>query len=369
MDKKQINSLTSYEITFILVGTVIGVDLLSVSRDITKLSHQDGWISMLVGAIYPLYIVFIGNYIIKIHPKDNILILSKRYLGNILGNILNVIFLTQFVFYITFITSSIIRILRTYNITLLSAMKAGLVLVSIAAFTASKGIKTVAKINIVVFYLILALAIFSMMALTEGNILNVMPIGGAGVINILKGAEKSFYAYTSIEILLVIHPFVQERKIIKGAALKAVFIICLIYTWIVFISIFYLGIDVINLSYWPSLMVLHSVHLPLINNFTTIFMLFWNMIFLKSITNQYFIITLILNDFTKINMKKLCLFIFPLVIYFSLVFLNSDKFKEVFATSAVYFLIFNLSYVTILGILIFFKEKKINKSMKHKKTL
>lgn len=369
MDKKQINSLTSYEITFILVGTVIGVDLLSNASNITKMAHQDGWISMLVGAIYPLYIVFIGTYIIKIHPKDNILIISKIYLGNILGTILNVIFLTQFVFYIAFVTSSIIRTLRTYNITLLSPMKAALVLVAIAAFAASKGVKTVAKINIVVFFFILALAIFSMMALAEGNILNVMPIGGAGVINILKGAEKSFYSYTSIEILLLIHPFAQESKLIKSAAFKAVFIICFIYTWIVFITIFYLGIEVINLSYWPSIMVLHSVHLPLINNFVTIFMLFWNMIFLKSITNQYYIITLILNDFSKINIKKICLFIFPIVIYFSLIFLNSDKFKDAFAASAVYFLIFNLSYVTILALLIFFKEKKINNSMKHKKTL
>lgn len=364
MDKKQINSLTSYELTFILVGTVIGVDLLSVAGNIIKMSYQDGWISMLVGAIYPLYIVLIGIYIIKMHPKDNILILSKKYLGDIFGTILNVIFLTQFIFYVTFVTSSIIRILRTYNITFLSSMKTAFVLVAIAAFAASKGIKTVAKINIIVFYFILALAIFSMMALKEGNMLNIMPIGGSGTINILKGAEKSFYSYTSIEILLLIHPFAQESKFVKNAAFTAVFIISFIYTWIVFISIFYLGVEVINLSYWPSIMVLHSVHLPLINNFVTIFMLFWNMIFLKSITNQYFIISFILNDFTKINIKKLCLFILPIVVCFSLIFLNNDKLKEAFAASAVYFLIFNISYVTIIGLLIFFKEKRIKTSIK-----
>jgi len=362
MDKKQSNSLTSYDITFILVGTVIGVYISSAAVNITKNAQQDGWISMLLGAIYPLYIVFIASYIIKKHPKDNILILSKRYLGNILGNILNIIFLTQFVFYIAFVTSSIIRTLRTYSITLLSPMKTALVLVVIAAFAASKGIKTVAKINIVVFYFILALAIFSMMALKEGNMLNVMPIGGAGAINILKGAEKSFYSYTSIEILLIIHPFAQENKVIKSAAFKAVFIICFIYTWIVFITIFYLGIEVINLSYWPSIMVLHSVHLPLINNFVTVFMLFWNMIFLKSITNQYYIITLILNDFTKINIKKICLFIWIPLVYLSLLFYREPKFSEYFSASAIYILIFNISYVTIIALLIFLNQKKIKKS-------
>ena len=364
MDKKQINSLTSYEITFLLVGTVVGVDLLAVAGNVTKIAHQDGWISMIIGSIYPLYIVLVGSYIIKIHPKENILVLSKKYFGNIFGNILNFIFLLQFISYISYITSAIIDMLRTYNVTFLSPIKAAFVLVAIGAFAVSKGIKPVAKINLIVFSFILALALLSAMALNDGNILNTMPIGGVGIKNILRGAEKSFYSYTPIEILLLIHPYAQESKLVKNAAYKAVFIICALYTWIIFICIVYLGVEIISLSYWPSIMVLHSIHIPLINNFVTIFMLFWNMIFFKSITNQYFIITFILNDLTKVSIKKLCLFIWPMVVYFSLIFLNNKRVKELFQASAIYFLIFSVSYVTIIAIFIFFKQKSIKNSMK-----
>ncbi len=371
MDKKQTNSLTSYEITFTLVGIAIGVYILSAAGDVTKDAQQDGWISMMLGSIYPLYVVLIGGYIIKNHTKDNILTLSKKYLGAILGNILNFIFLLQFIFYLTFMTATIITLLRTYQITLLSPIKTVFVTLSIAAYAASRGIKTIAKINVVVFYFIVLLVTSSFAALKYGSFLNIMPVGSSGITNIFKSASESVQSYFAIEILLLIHPFAQESKSIKTAALKAVLLVSIIYAWIVFITIYFLGIEVIPLSFWPSIMVFNSIHLPLINNFITIFMFLWTFIFLKSMANQYFIISFILKDFINISIKKICLIMFPPVIYLSLLFSREPKFSEYFNASAVYILVFNISYITIIALLIFSKQKRIKNSMKgvNKKTL
>lgn len=371
MDKKQINSLTSYEITFTIVGTVIGIYILSATSDVTKLAYQDGWISMLLGGIYPLYIVIIGSYIIKKHPKDNILTLSKKYLGSILGSTLNFIFLLQFILYLSSMVVSITGMIRPYNISYLTVLKTIFVIVTIACYAASKGIKVVAKINVIIFYIIFFLIIFSMAALKTGSILNIMPVGGSGVSNIFKGIVASFQSYNAIEILLLIHPFAKEGVSVKNAALKAVLLISIIYTWVTFITIYFLGIDLIPSAFWPSIIVFQSIHIPLINNFVTIFMVLWALVFFKSMTNQYFVIAFILKNFIKINIQKISFLIWPIVVYLSLLFSKEPKYSEYFNSLAVYILIFNISYVSIIGFLIFLKEKKIKNSYNelNKKTL
>ena len=364
MDKKQTNSLTSYEITFTIVGTVIGIYLLKAAGDVTKLSKQDGWISMLLGGLYPLYFVFIASYIIKKHPKDKILSLSKKYLGAILGNILNFIFFIQFVFYLCFITASIINMLENYSISFLTPMKTAIVLVTIGAYAASNGLKTIAKINVIVFYFLLFLIILTLIPLRDGSILNVMPIGGSGIKNIFQDVGASFQSYSTIEIILLIYPFAREGVSVKTAALKAVLIIAIIYTWIIFITIYYLGIELIPKNFWPSILVFHSIHIPLINNFVTVFMLLWTAIFLKSISTQYFIVTFMLMDYTKIKLQKICLFIWPAVVFMSVLFSIAPRYSEYFSSAAIYIVIYNLCYVTIIASLIFFKQKRVKKTIK-----
>ncbi len=64
---------------------MLGVGILSLPNDVIKIAKQDGWISVLLGAIYPLYMVFIATYLSKNYPKDNMLTLSKKFFGKILG--------------------------------------------------------------------------------------------------------------------------------------------------------------------------------------------------------------------------------------------------------------------------------------------
>ncbi len=84
--------LTEHQLTLILIGCMVGVGILSLPKYIVKIAKQDSWISVLLGALYPLYITFVTSYIRKKHPKEDILDLSKKIYGNILGKILNLIF-------------------------------------------------------------------------------------------------------------------------------------------------------------------------------------------------------------------------------------------------------------------------------------
>ena len=90
MNKKN-KQITSYQLFFILVGCVIGMSVTSLPADVVSIAKQDGWVSTIIGGIYPLYIVLIGGIIIRKYPDSNIMSLSKAYFGKIIGNILNLL--------------------------------------------------------------------------------------------------------------------------------------------------------------------------------------------------------------------------------------------------------------------------------------
>lgn len=92
MKKVGSNSITPSEVTFLLIGSMIGVGILSLPNDLVVVAKQDAWISAFIGAVYPLYMVIIASTLCKKHPKKNILALSKMCFGKFIGSILNIIF-------------------------------------------------------------------------------------------------------------------------------------------------------------------------------------------------------------------------------------------------------------------------------------
>ncbi|MCS4463814.1 spore germination protein [Clostridium botulinum] len=73
------NELTEMQFTLILIGSMMGVGILSLPNDVIKISKQDGWISVLLGSVYPLYIVFIANYLGKIIQKKYAYVETKIF--------------------------------------------------------------------------------------------------------------------------------------------------------------------------------------------------------------------------------------------------------------------------------------------------
>lgn len=94
MNNKE-DALTESQLTFMFIGSLIGITLLSLPLDPIKIAKQDAWIASFLGMIYPTYVVFIAIYIRKNTLKKYSRFEQKIY-GKILGNILNLIFISFF---------------------------------------------------------------------------------------------------------------------------------------------------------------------------------------------------------------------------------------------------------------------------------
>ena len=92
------------------MGFVTGIGILSLPNGAVQDAKQDGWISVVVGGIYPLFLALLSIYYVNKHPNEDILVLSKKYLGVILGTICNILFLAQFIIYLIGIASGMSNI-------------------------------------------------------------------------------------------------------------------------------------------------------------------------------------------------------------------------------------------------------------------
>ncbi len=350
--------LSSNQFTFFLMGFVIGPAFLRLPNVIVPVAQQDAWIAAAIAIIYPVSIILISCLIIKRHPKENVLIISKKYFGKIFGTVLNIIFMMQFILYTAAVTEDFVRLTRIYIVGFIPAFKIILIGIFLAAYNAFKGIKVVGKSCEVISYIFIVMLFFSLASLKYGNISNIQPVFGSSMGSIFKAFKETLYFYTGWEAILLFHPYIEDVKSIKKSALKGVAICGVIWVWTVFGSIYYLGVDIVPKSYWSFVMVFESIHIPIINNFRYIFMFTWVLVVFRIISNYYFASAFSLSVLIKIDIKKLCFFIYPFITYLCFKISSSNVFREEvlgFATPA--FVIFNLIFISSIAIIIRFKHK------------
>ncbi len=152
MKNNRDNELTEMQFTLILIGSMMGVGILSLPNDVIKIAKQDGWISVLLGSIYPLYIIFIASYLGKNYPKENMLILSKKFFGKIFGNILNLIFILYFIIISTKVAADVSNVLHIYMVQSLNKWTILIVMYCMIAYAVHGGFKTVGILNEFIFF-------------------------------------------------------------------------------------------------------------------------------------------------------------------------------------------------------------------------
>lgn len=358
MKKVNNNALTSNQFMFILIGSMIGIGVLNLPNDVVKNAKQDGWIAAFIGAIYPLYIISMSLLICREFPENNILFVNKKCFGKILGAILNMLLCLYFLLYITAVASGLSNVLRTVIINFLPSAKVLIVIIFLGAYTAYKGLKVLGRTNETIFYLTLVMCLIPLVALGKGKFLNLRPILGSGVVNIIKASKDSVFSYAGIEIILLIYPYVSENKKLRKAAMSSVVITALIYTWIVFITIYGLGIDIIP-TYMASFpVVVKYIEVPIINNFRFIFMIMWALIVFKTISNYYYAIGSVLSNlFSKTSYNKICIIIYPLIVFLSTRYVNEPIRRSFLSYIIPKCTIMMIIYISITVILVYIRKE------------
>lgn len=342
--------LTQTQFVFIIEGILIGTYIFRLPNLVVKTARQDAWLTVFIALIYPLYILLLGNYIIKKHPNETILQLGRKYIGKFFGNILNFIFSSVFIIQTPLITAYTVSLIHVYGQFFINPVKITVIIVLIASYTAYFNLRVQGKINEIMFIPTAFLILTTIAALKKGSILNMMPFFEASFKDIIKGSKEVLFSFLNIEIILLIHPFIKDKKSIKRLSFIALGIVAFINIWVIFISVFYLGADVVTKNIWPYVMVSEGINITVLNNFKTYFLVAWNFIQFKIISTEYYFSIFSISDMTGIKRKRLAIYFLPMYIGLSILFLNNEirNFFLNYYTPVI--IIFNILYITLIGI-------------------
>lgn len=358
MDKFEGNSLEDLEVVGLIVGFMVGINVLNLPSQMAIQIKQSAWISVIIGGIYPLTFGFILIYCCKKHPDDSILVLSERYFGYVFGTICNILFMLNFVFYIVITAASFTNVLRVYATDFLEPIKILISIIFIGAYIAYNNIKVIGRINKIALYLLVVLILMLSFAFVRGRYLNMFPIFSDNLFNLVKSSKESIYAYAGMEALFVIYPFIKNKDKVSSIVLKGVIITILTYAFVTLITIYYLGYKCTTKLLWPVIMVTESINLSFINSFRLAFLLLWSIIAIKLLVNQFFVLNYIVQYTLKIkNIKKVYVILYPVLIIFSLKFTQNEiKMREFLHEVGLKVIVFNMIYIVSVFIIIFLKS-------------
>lgn len=343
----------------IVVGAMVGISLLILPATLAKGTHQDGWISAIIGVIYPMTFVILSSYIISKHPDENILAISKKHFGKIIGSMFNLVWLTFCGFIGINVLAGYNNLMRSYVVGWLSPFKFIIICALVAAYAAYSGLQTVGKICEVAMIVTIILSVSPIQALKVSSLLNVKPILGSGIHAILSNAPGSVMSYSGIEVILIFHPYVKEKKKIKWYSLISTIFVCILYTWVCFVSIYYLGPDIVTKSAWPLILATQSVTVTIINNYSYFFILMWGIIGIRCIAIYYYSSMVIVKDFLpKTKKLYICVGVYIIFVYLAMKLGNELNRRAIVDKIIQVYVVINLVGLIIICIQLYFKRNE-----------
>lgn len=358
MNIKEHEKLTNGQTIGLLIGFTLGPEFLKLPNLLVPRARQDSWISAIFALIYPVLIVLIANTIIKKFPEDNLMKINKRIFGNILGKILSVVFLLQFIVYTGSILSEFARIARIFIVAFLTPTKVAVVTYFAALYIATLGIKTCAKVSELITYFIAFIILLTVFIFKEGSFINLTPVFENGLPNILNASIKTAYFFGGLEAMLIIHPHIKDIKSVRKTSMMALTFCCVVWVWAVFSTIVYLGIDMIPKSLWSFFMVYDAVNFPIINNVRYVFMFTWSLVSLRIVSNYICISRIMIKDVVKLKSSIIYLALTASIISVALIFANDLFRQRVLSIMSPAYVVYNLVLFSLIAVISLFKKNK-----------
>lgn len=357
-------SIESDKLVHLLIGIMMGASILVLSASVVKDAHQDSWICFLIGSLYPIYVVLLCSFVSKRYPNENILTLSKKLFGKFLGSLGNIFLFCFFFYYVINILATFLYTIRVFLVEFLPPMLIIITTLLIVIYLCSKGIKTIVKVNEIIFFTTILTLFVPIPAIRTGSMLNLQPVFQASIKELSMGSIDTLTTFAGIEFIFFLYPLVINKKKITSSGLIAIAITAFYYIWFVFFLIFYFGSEIVPKLYWPILVIAEAIKIPIINSFTYIFLSLWCLIIFRAMSNFYYMSGNIVKSFTKkIKINTIYLLLGPIaIIGLQLLFKNEAMRRSIGGIVEPILTLIMVVYLTFLTIVAGIKGKKKAKS-------
>ncbi|WP_350344098.1 GerAB/ArcD/ProY family transporter [Proteinivorax tanatarense] len=299
MKRHEQRKISQFEWYSILLGALIGVGITTLPREITATAGRDGWVTVTVATVLVLLYSQICIYYAKMFPDKTLAQSSVLVLGKYLGSALIVLYAIYTFFTAAIVLRMFMELVYVYlqiTVPLLFAMFINMVVI---VYLSRCGLSTVARFTIVVLYATAPLFFLFFQPIMFREYVNLLPVFEKGIAPSLLATQEAVLAFLGVELILIFYPYINNKNSFSKVTTLAIGSVWFIYTSIIVVIVMMMGIEQVEITYWPFLEYMKLVEMEIFERLDTLFIYMWTSKVLLVAGIQYFAGTFSLAHLTN----------------------------------------------------------------------
>ncbi|QIB27732.1 GerAB/ArcD/ProY family transporter [Caloranaerobacter azorensis] len=357
------DKISSNQVMFILLTTIIGVGILSLPREAVEKAGTDGSILIILGGIVACIFTVISVKLVTLFTNKTIVEFGREIVTTPISNIVSIIF---FIYYII-ISAFEVRILaEVVKMFLLDDTPTEVIIISIllvSAYLVRGGIEGLARMaELILPIVIIPVFLLLLSLIPDLDFTNLLPLFRTNPWDIIKSVYVPFFSFIGYELVLFMAAYVKDTENLMKFNVLSILLVTFVYVVFFIVSLCRFGVNEVKHLLWPILSIMKTIDLPgaFIENIEGIVMGLWVLSVFASLSPFYYSSALILCKLFGLKEHRyFVLPIMPFIYALSLAFDNIATVYDIMGKSINYIGIFTVIAVpTIYLIVALIKKRK-----------
>ncbi|MBS4535138.1 endospore germination permease [Clostridium sp. D2Q-14] len=270
----------------LVIGSVLGVGILSLPKDLADIAGPDGVFLLIIATIIIILLVIVHSKIALKFPGKTLV----EIMNDTLPKPIALMFIFIFIFFYLGAAASVVRVFSEgIKMFMLSRTPLEVIIMTMLltnVYIVRQGIEPIARIvQIVLPLAIIPFFLISLALIPDLKMTNMLPLFQIGIKEVFQGLKVAAYSFIGTEIILISTAYVKDTKnALKYNILSTVFL-GFIYIFIFIIVVTQFGIKQTADLLWPTLFLMKTVDIPgaFLENVEGIFITIWTLIALQGL--------------------------------------------------------------------------------------
>ncbi|MFO6495781.1 MULTISPECIES: spore germination protein [Bacillus] len=311
------DKITVSQTVIIITNFLLGTGILTLPRtSVDAVKTPDVWLSVILGGLVAMMAGFIIVKLSLIYPEKTFYQYSRDIIGKWLGGAVGLLFVCYFLTTSGFQVRSVTEVMQFFLLEETPLWAMAMIFLWCGIYLIIGGINPIARLYEIIFpitVMIFLTVAFMSIGLFDPD--NLRPVLGKGITPALQGVKTTSFAYTGIEVMLFVIPFMRQPDKAYKALLVGISFPVIFYVITVIMVIGALSIDGVVTRTWPTIDLMRSFEITgfVLERFESFLLVIWIMQIFSNFTISYYIAALGLSQLFNKNMKPILFGLLPLI--------------------------------------------------------
>ena len=204
-------TITSKQLTFIIIGTMLGTGIMNLPRLAAKDAGQDAWFAVILGSLFPLASLSLIRFLYK-NNSTGFVNVCRKVSGGFLGSIFSAMLALYSIFAAAIFLRNFIELASMFLLIETPIFVQMVLMLAACAYLALGNAKILGRVNEFFFYVLFPLFLFSLPAVVKNfDIRNLMPVFNHKISDYASGLQLDL-PFPGLSFILFSIPMYQEKK-------------------------------------------------------------------------------------------------------------------------------------------------------------